>query len=160
ADHYRWKLRTRQTPVDNVRIAVNAADRLVFHIGGIPCRAVVGGRERWVMVAVDAMTAKDARRQGLLTSQARALFATWKEAGVAMILGMPNENYGTRARVIGWRPFGALEWLLLPLRPERMAARKLGLPWLAELSGLGQAWRAVMVGRRSRGAGIAVEEVR
>jgi hypothetical protein len=88
------------------------------------------------------------------------LYGRWKDAGVAVILGMPNENYGSRARVLGWRSLTSLQWMLLPLRPERMLARKLRVPWLGRhLWFVGGAWRSLMVHARQRTAEIAVREV-
>ena len=77
-----------------------------------------------------------------------------------MILGMPNENHGSRARILGWRSLTSLQWMLLPLRPERMLARKLRVPWLGRhLWFVGDAWRSLMVHARQRTAEIDVREV-
>jgi hypothetical protein len=149
ADQYRWKLLARPSPVANVAIAVDQSDRPVFHIAGIPCRCRLAGAERWVMVAVDAMTAPAFRRQGLLTTHTTQLFARWRAAGVALVLGLPNDNWRSRARALGWTPLGRLQWLVLPLRPERLLARKLGVPWLAHLEHAGRWWRALAVDRRA-----------
>lgn len=147
ADAYRWKLLTRMSPVANVAIAVDERDRPVFHIAGVPCRCQLAGAERWVMVAVDAMTDPAFRRQGLLTTHTAQLFARWKAAGVALVLGLPNSNWRSRARALGWTPLGRLQWMVLPLRPERLIARRLGAPWLAQLEQLGAWWRALAVHR-------------
>jgi len=145
ADHYRWKLLERPSPIANVALAVDERDHPVFHLAGIPCRCRLAGTERWVMVAVDAMTAPEFRRRAVLKTQARDLFARWKAAGIALVLGLPNESY--RAGALGWIPMGQLQWLVLPLRPERVLARKLGVPPLARLERLGAWWRALAVPR-------------
>lgn len=158
-EYYRWKLRQREAPVDNIALAIDLDDRPVFHLGGVPARACIGGQIRWVMVAVDAMTAERARRQGLLTTHAGRLYDAWRAAGIAVVLGMPNERYGSRARILGWKPLTCLEWMLLPLRPESILARKLNLPWLGQaLRVAGGAWRRFMVPRLRGGrAGDEVE---
>ena len=74
------------------------------------------------------------------------------------MLGMPNENYGSRTRALGWTPLGPLQWLLLPLCPERLMARKLGTPWLGRLEPVGRWWRALAVERRTDRR-IEVQEV-
>jgi hypothetical protein len=156
AEHYRWKLLERPSPTANVAIAVDERDHPVFHLAGVPCRCRLAGTERWVMVAVDAMTAPEFRRRGVLKTQARDLFARWKAAGIALVLGLPNENY--RAGALGWTPMGRLQWLVLPLRPERVLARKLGMPSLARLERLGAWWRALAV-PRAADPRIAIREV-
>lgn len=145
---YRWKLLARRSPVANVAIAVDQTDRPVFHIAGVPCRCQLAGAERWVMVAVDAMTDPAFRRQGLLTTHTAQLFARWKAAGVALVLGLPNDNWRSRTSALGWTPLGQLQWLVLPLRPERLLARKLGVPQLAQLDQVGAWWRALAVHRK------------
>jgi hypothetical protein len=158
-EHYRWKVLTRSSPVNNVAIVVDESDRPIFHLAGIPCRCKVAGTERWVMVAVDAMTAPAFRRQGLLTRESIDLFARWKQAGVAFVLGLPNENYGSRKPVIGWKPLGSLASLVLPLRPERLIARRLGMPWIENLDLFGRWWRAFNLRQSPEHPGIEVSEV-
>ncbi len=138
--HYQWKLRTRPSPVENVVIAVDRHDRPVFHLGGIPCRCRLGGEERWIMVAVDGMTAPAYRRRGLLTQYTSELFGRWREAGIALVLGLPNEKWGSRTLALGWRPLFPLSWLVLPLRPERLLARRLRFPLLGRLGFVGRLW--------------------
>jgi len=158
ADYYRWKLLARPSPTENVAIAVDERDQPVFHIAGIPCRCQLGGEERWAMVAVDAVTAPEFRRRGILTTHTKRLFAGWKAAGIPLVLGLPNENWGSRAQALGWTPMGRLQWLVLPLRPERVLARKLGVTPLAHLEWVGAWWRALAVSRAS-GGGVEVREV-
>ena len=154
--HYEWKLRTRLSPVENVAIAVDGQDRPVFHIAGIPCRCHLGGTERWIMVAVDAMTAPGYRRRGLLTQHTSELFARWREAGIALVLGLPNEQWGSRTVALGWRPLYPLAWLVLPLRPVRMMAGRLRVPALGRLAVAGRVWRRRW--QKEAGSDLSVEE--
>ena len=109
------------------------------------------------MVAVDGMTAPAYRRRGLLTQYTSELFGRWREAGVALVLGLPNEKWGSRTAALGWRPLFPLSWLVLPLRPERLLARRLRFPTLGRLSLVGRLWN-----RRWRAAppgDVTVDEV-
>lgn len=159
ADHYRWKLLERPSPTDNTVIAVNDRGRPVFHLGGIPCRCSIGGVERWVMVAVDAMTESEHRRQGLFTTCASGLFERWRQAGVALVLGMPNERHGSRVQALGWRPLSSLQWLLFPLQPERLLARRLGIPGLSRLRVGGRWWYALTANRGAVDGDVVVSEI-
>ncbi len=137
---YAWKLRTRPTPVENVAIAVDDADRPVFHIGAVPCRCRLGDTERWVMVAVDAMTDPAWRRRGVLTRVTGDLFERWRRAGVALVLGLPNEHWRSRIAVLGWRQLFPLEWLVRPILPGRLLGRRLGIGALTGPSWVSRLW--------------------
>lgn len=67
--HWRWKLKGLPAPANNVGIAVASDDTPIFQIGGIPCRYQLPGGEGTVMVAVDAMTAPEFRRKGVLRQE-------------------------------------------------------------------------------------------
>jgi hypothetical protein len=127
-EYWRWKLRTRPSPVDNVGLAVGDDDRPIFHLGGMPCRFQIGSHEATVMVAVDGMTAPAYRRRGVLTTVGQGLFQNWREAGIAMALGLPNEQWDRTG--FGWQVLFPLRWRVRLLHPERILARRLGLPWL------------------------------
>jgi hypothetical protein len=128
AAQYRWKLRTRPSPAENVAIAVDDADRPVFHIGGMPRRLRLGGAELWAMVAVDGMTSPAFRRRGILTTVTADLFRRWRDAGIALVLGLPNEQWRSRVDALGWRPLFPLRWMVRRLAPARIAARRLHVP--------------------------------
>jgi GNAT superfamily N-acetyltransferase len=142
-EHWRWKVKGRPTPVENVGIAVAADDRPIFQFVGIPCPAIVLGAHRTVMVGADVVTAPEFRRRGVFTATARRLFETWREAGVALVLGLANDRWGSRAEALGYERYFQLRWLIRPLRPERILAHKTRLPGLARLRGLGGLWNRV-----------------
>lgn len=156
-DHWRWKFKALSSPVENVGLAVDPADRPVFQIAGIPCRYQLAGREGTVMVAVDAMTAPACRRQGALKQVGRALFESWRAAGVSMAIGLPNEQYNKA--VLGWQTLFPFRWLLRPLRPEALLARRLGLPLLGDARFLGRLWNGLWHRPRGRSGGIAIREL-
>lgn len=156
-EYWRWKLDTQPSPVENIGLAVSADDRPVFHIGGIPCRFQIGGQLATVMVAVDAMTAPQFRRRGLLTTVGRKTFERWRMAGIAMALGLPNEQYNKS--VLGWQTLFPFRWLLRPLRPEALLARRLGVPLLGNARFLRSLWNGLWHRPWCRSGGIAIREL-
>jgi hypothetical protein len=149
-----WKVRSRPFAVPTVWVG-EADGAIVFQTAGIPLRAHVAGEEVDAIVAVDAMTAPEWRRRGLLAAGTRMAYDAWREAGVAFVMGLPNEQWGSRAAALGWMRLFPLAWLVRPLRPERTAARKLGLPFTAGLAPLGNVAHGVL-GRRLPRRPIAV----
>jgi GNAT superfamily N-acetyltransferase len=141
--HWRWKVKGRPTPVENVGVAVAADDRPIFQFVGIPCPAVVLGAPRIVMVGVDVVTAPAFRRRGVFTETARRLLENWREAGVALVLGLGNSSGASLAQAPGCDQVFSLRRLIRPLRPERVLARRARLPVLARLRGLGRLWNGV-----------------
>ena len=127
--HWRWKLRWPECPVDNVWVA-QSEERSVFQYAGIPTRFSLNHRPATVMVSVDTMTAPEFRRRGLLTRVASQAYAQWREAGIAFVMGLPNEQWGSRADALGWQTLFPLQWMVRPLRPEAMLARRLRAPIL------------------------------
>jgi GNAT superfamily N-acetyltransferase len=146
AAHYRWKLESRPSPVENVVIAVDQSDRPVFHSAGIPCKCRIGGKERWVMLGADVMTAPAYRRRGLNSRYSSELYARWRDAGVALVLGFTNDHWGSSAQNVGLRPLGPLASMVLPLRPEKILARKSGVAAFGEMPLIGALWRRLQIG--------------
>jgi Acetyltransferase (GNAT) domain len=142
-ERWRWKVKGRPAPVENVGVAVAGDDRPIFQFVGIPCPAVVLGTPRTVMVGADVVTAPEFRRRGVFTATARRLFESWREAGVALILGLANDRWGSRADALGYERYFPLRRLVRILRPERLLARRARLPAIAGLHGMGQLWNRV-----------------
>jgi hypothetical protein len=142
-DHWRWKLRSRPSSLDNVWVAA-ADDKPVFQYAGIPTRFQLMETPVTVMVSVDTMTAPEFRRRGLLTQVAEQVYAAWRELGVAFVIGLPNEQWGSRARALGWRPLFQLQWLVRPLLPEAILARRLGVPFLKRARLPGALWNYLL----------------
>jgi len=127
--HWRWKL-GHAGRVPNVFVAVvrdGTGDRIVSQCAAIPLRYLGPTGELHAMVAVDAMTDPDFRRQGLLTAVHRQGYGVWRDAGFAFVAGLPNQQWGSRARALGWRELFPLAWRLHPLRLDRIVARRYGL---------------------------------
>jgi hypothetical protein len=139
-EHWRWKAKGRVTTVENVGVAVAANDRPIFQFVGIPCPAIVLGTPRTVMVGADVVTAPDFRRRGVFPTTARKLFDSWRDAGVALVLGLANDRWRAQADALGYERFFPLRRLVRLLRPERMLARRAGLPALGRLRSLGWLW--------------------
>jgi hypothetical protein len=158
ADQWLWKLRPEPHSIDNVWLAVSEG-KPIFQYAGIPIRFNLADRPVRAIVSVDTMTAPEFRRRGLLTQVAEKAYSTWREAAVAFVIGLPNENWGTRARALGWQPLFPLQWLVRPLRPEIMLARRMRWPALRHLRLAGLAWNALLKGRVRPGAGIEIQRV-
>ena len=137
--HWRWKLDHATPETPNVLLAMSA-DRPVFQYAGIPTLFSIAGSHVDAMVSVDTMTAPDFRRRGLLTRVATDAYARWRDAGISFVLGLPNEQWGSRASALGWLPLFKLQRLVLPLRPEAMLAHRLSLPWLRQLPLVSTLW--------------------
>ena len=140
---WRWKLRDQATTFPNVWLAVDSQDRPVCQYAGIPRRVLLPGGERTVMVAVDAMTAPELRRQGAFTAVVSRAHAAWRDAGVAFVLGMPNERHGSRTAALGWRRVSSLRWMIRPLRPDVLLARRSRLGRLPGLKTAGRLWNTL-----------------
>jgi hypothetical protein len=157
-EHWRWKLRSRPSSIENVWLAV-AEDKPVFQYAGIPTPFWLGQTAVTGMVSVDTMTAPEFRRRGLLTQVAGRVYAAWREAGVAFVIGLPNEQWGSRARVLGWRPLFPLQWLVRPLRPEAILARRLRAPSLKRATFAGVLWNRFLQSRVRRDPQLQTESI-
>jgi len=157
-DHWRWKLRGQPSPADNAWLAT-CAGQPIFHYAGIPRRFSLFQTEVSAMLAVDAMTAPEFRRRGLLTRAVLEIHANWRARGIAFVLGLPNDQWGSRARALGWQPLFPLQWLIRPLRPEVLLASKLSLPFLKQFSAAGAGWNRHLQGRLRPDTAVWMEEV-
>jgi hypothetical protein len=128
-EHWRWKLRGQASSVENVWLALSE-DKPVFQYAGIPTRFQLSQSPTTVMVSVDTMTAPEFRRRGLLTQVAGRVYAGWRENGVSFVIGLPNQQWGSRPAALGIQTLFPLRWLVRPLRPEAIIARKLHIPFL------------------------------
>jgi len=151
---WRWKLASA-CKIPNVWLATHAGQP-IFQYAGMPTRFKIDERASDVMVAVDAMTAPAFRRRGLLTEVVGRSHDAWRGAGVAFVIGLPNQQWGSRARALGWRELFPLQWLARPLRPEALIARRLGLPRLGEIRMFGAAWNRFANRRLRRRVDIEV----
>jgi hypothetical protein len=95
----------------------------------------------------------------LLSAVGRKVYDTWRAAGVAFVLGLPNERWGSRAGALGWEPLFDLRWLARPLRPEAILARRLRMPLLARLTWIGAAWNTLWRLRLRRDPAVRVRPV-
>ena len=156
AAHWRWKL--KHPGVSNVWLAMSG-ERPVFQYAGIPTAFDVDGGPARAMVSVDTMTAPDFRRRGLLTHVAGKAYAQWREAGIDFVIGLPNEQWGSRAAALGWQPMFPLRWLKRPLRPEALLAHRLSMPALRRLPFVSTLWRRVIAALGTPDVGVQVRRV-
>jgi hypothetical protein len=135
---WRWKLAPTFN-VPNVWLATHE-EKPIFQYAAIHTRFKIEDRTSTVMVAVDAMTAPAFRRRGLLTKVVTRAHDAWRDAGMVFVIGLPNQQWGSRTRALGWRELFPLQWLARPLRPEALIARRVGLAELRRIRVLGAAW--------------------
>ena len=132
--HWRWKLLGRPAPFDLLWVAAVPADksaaqeRIVGHYGGIPIRVKLRGQVRNAVHAVEAMTDPLFRRKGMLTALGGTAHSTWAHAGQLLVTGLPNDQWGTRNRALGYLPLFPLSWLRFPLHLELALGRRHSLP--------------------------------
>jgi hypothetical protein len=158
-DHWTWKLHGRSPQVENVWLATTADDKPVFHYAGIPTEFSLSDNTVHTMVAVDAMTDPLYRRRGLLTRAVTQVHSNWRDRGVAFVIGLPNDQWGSRARALGWQPLFPLQWLIRPLRLEALLARKLAIPLLNRATAVGAVWNRNLQGRLHCDGAVRVERV-
>jgi GNAT acetyltransferase-like protein len=154
---WRWKL-APTFKVPNVWLATHS-DRPIFQYAAMHTRFKLDERAHDVMVSVDTMTAPAFRRRGLLTEVATRAYEAWRDAGIAFVIGLPNQQWGSRANALGWRELFPLQWLARPLRPEALIGRRLGLPGLGSVHTFGAAWNRFANRRLSRRSDVEVTQV-
>lgn len=159
SEHWRWKLAAQLPPACNVWLA-EAQGRPVFQYAGIPQRYELDGVPASALVSVDTMTDPDFRRRGLLTLVATRAYEAWREAGAAFVIGLPNQQWGSRASALGWQELFPLQWLVRPLEPQALLGRRLRMPWLGKVPGVARLWNAFFDGHLRRDSGLELREVR
>ena len=82
------------------------------------------------------MTAPEFRRQGILLHLGEEANRHWRASGYAVVVGLPNEQWGSRTRMLGWQTLFPLEWLRFPLHLGRVASRPGKVPRLPSRPGL------------------------
>jgi Acetyltransferase (GNAT) domain len=159
--HVAWKLfDTAVSPGVAPSFVAVSEREVVGHYAGSPMRFSVRGEMRTGLHGCDVMTASAMRRQGVLTELGTAAHDAWRAAGLAFVTGLANESWGTRSAVLGWNHLFTLRWLLAPLRPEVLLARRVGIPGLSRARWLGALVRSAAVGRRApRGEALTVDEL-
>ncbi|MGA7731257.1 MAG: GNAT family N-acetyltransferase [Chloroflexia bacterium] len=139
--HWRWKLLGRRATYNLLWVAAVrggdtiAGERIVGHYGGIPIRIKLRGEVQQAVHAVEAMTDPLFRRKGMLTTLGGTSHSTWAEAGRRLVTGLPNDQWGTRNRALGYLPVFPLSWLRFPLHLERALARRRSIPALLRVAG-------------------------
>lgn len=135
-----WKLKERPSPSENVLLAVTqegGKERIVGQYAGIPIRVKLGDSVHDAMVSVDTMTSPDFRRRGILTKLGAIAYESWADAGVAAVLGLPNERWGSRTSALGWVKLFPLPWLRLPMRLDVMLAGSRRVPRMLKTAARG-----------------------
>ena len=166
---WRWKIKTLPADVESTWVAVAEDDgRIIGQYTGIAIRMKLSGVVRPAVINVDAMTAPEFRRRGILLHLGEAAKEHWRASGFAALVGLPNEQWGSRTVAFGWKTMFPLTWLRFPLHLGRVLARSGRLPQAisgpARLMGeiVARAWSRPRIGRLGRYTkpdGISVEEI-
>ncbi len=122
-EHWRWKLGNKGT--DNVFVATEGSE-IIFQYAGMPVRISAAERELDGMISVDTMTAPEHRKKGLLTRVGSEVYERWRASGVELVLGIPNDNWGSRDRQLGWRFLLQLRCWIRPLSPLKLLFGRFG----------------------------------
>jgi hypothetical protein len=101
--------------------------RILAQYAGIPTRVRHRGVDTRAIVSVDTMTDPAFRRIGLLGQLGTACYRHWREAGFAFVMGLPNEQWGSRAAALGWTKITELRWWVRWLDPISLCAARIGL---------------------------------
>jgi hypothetical protein len=127
---WRWKLAERAGHFPNVFLAMspaeNGRERPMSQCAAIPVRYSGPSGEIVGLVAVDAMTAPEFRRRGLLTEVNRHAYECWRTADVPFIVGLPNQQWGSRTTALGWRELFPLTWRVRPIDFGAIGSRRFG----------------------------------
>lgn len=126
-EDWRWKFGSRQAPFPSPLIwvaEIPGSGRLVGHYAGIPLHIKLGDLEVGAMLSVETMTDPDFRKQGMLTQFGGIVYPAWASAGQELVVGLPNQQWGSRTRALGWVPLFPLCWLRFPLHLERAVSRR------------------------------------
>jgi hypothetical protein len=154
-EQWRWKMLGRGGSMVGVWLAEErGSGRIVAQYCGIPVEMMLDGQVCGAVEAVEAMTAPDFRRRGLLTALVTSAHESWRQDGRRVVIGLPNQQWGTRTRALGWRQLFPLAWLRFPLRLDRVVGATGGR--ISSLSGAlrppallaSAAWRGLHVARR------------
>ncbi len=165
---WRWKIKTLPAAVETTWVAVAEKDgSIIGHYPGIPIQMKLHGETRPTILITDVMTAPEFRRRGILLHMAEEAKRHWRNSGFTAQIGLPNDQWGSRTRTVGWITLFPLTWLRFPLHLGRIVARpgRLPRPLSAPARLLGEAaarvWVRPRVGRlerRASASGVAVEE--
>ena len=126
AEHWRWKHHPPGNATPESWVGVDSEDRPVFHYGGMWCDVVIDGEIQPAVVAVDSFTAPEVRRRGLLTLGSSRVHRAWRDSGAAIVFGLPNEQFGSRATATLGSTHIELRWWVCVLRPITVLIRRLG----------------------------------
>lgn len=121
-----WKYRARKAPAPSVWVATDAEDRPIFQYGGMPIELQIpGGGTRPAMSGADVMTDPGWRRRGVFAAVMAEAHDAWREAGMAAVIGLPTAQWGSRTRVLDWRPLFPMRFFLRPIDSHALLARRL-----------------------------------
>jgi GNAT superfamily N-acetyltransferase len=124
-DRWRWKLERPRHEVQscpNVWLAFDA-ETLIGQYAGIPFRARFFDQEMLAMQSVDTMVHPGFQGRGVMGQLVSHAYREWAGAGLAGVMGIPNQrSSGVLARA-GLKALFPLKWLRLPMHLDALLAR-------------------------------------
>ena len=142
-EYWRWKLKTLPSPTENVWLGVDREDRPIFQYAAVPRRLHLPGGEADALVLVDLWTDPAYRERRIFSRCSQWVHERWARDGVACVLSPFNAREEDRYRRLGWRYLLTLRWQIRPLRPEAIAARRLGVAGLQRWRWVAKTWNRV-----------------
>ncbi len=158
-EFWRWKLKTFPSPAENVWLAVDDDDRPIFQYAAMPRRLRLPTGTVDALVLVDLWTAPEYRGRRIFSTSARWVHEYWRRSGVAGVLSPFNARGEPRYRRFGWEYLFPLRWLIRPLRPEAIAARRFGVPGFQRWRWVGAAWNGLWDRGAASAAAIEIREI-
>jgi len=132
-DYWRWQYLEGPAGPGAIRLAVSG-DEIVGHAAAVPFRFVSKGEECLGCLSLDSMTRADFRGQGMFTRLERELYDDLAGRGARFIYGFPNENsIDVFLRKLQWKHLASLPLMARPLRLDRIAEKRCGVPFLRTL---------------------------
>jgi len=117
-----------------VWVAAEAGSEIIIgHYGGIPIDMTLRRRPVAAVHSVEAMADPDYRRQGVLTALGTQAHEDWANHRYELVIGLPNDKWGTRNTALGYIHLFPLVWLRFPLRLDRVLTRRSGGSLAAEM---------------------------
>ena len=129
AEEHRWKFAADPWPYRSANVwLAESQGHVIGQFAGVPLRFKLGDQLLDIVQGCDVMTAAKYRRRGLLGALGQATLGAWKGDGVPFLIGLDNDAWGSRKRLLNLIPQFRVASLWKPLRPERLLAGRVQLP--------------------------------
>jgi len=125
-EQFSWQFDRNPTGIVNIHLAISGG-RVIGVVSHSAVRMNVAGREETVSVSINTDTHPDFRGRGVFSTLTRAAEDYAREAGAALMLGVPNEeSKPIFLGRLGWHSLPGLRVLMRMLNPLTFATQYLG----------------------------------